>query len=198
MHKARSTKTTHTPEMKIPSTRRTTFQLITEAELDVVLHELSSGTAPGDDEIHCEELKRLGRVSGRCILRLFNYSLRTGQAPAKWRQGIIVPLLKPSKPVSSMASFRPVTLTSTLGKLMERIVAHRVRDCIEDKLQPQRAGFGPTRSTPDTPMQVAALCGEGRVARKRRLRSLTMRVPSIQLITIALSRDFNPSGLGGI
>ncbi|KAH8608455.1 putative Reverse transcriptase (RNA dependent DNA polymerase) [Trypanosoma vivax] len=53
-----------------------------------------------------------------------------------------------------MASFRPVTLTSTLRKLMECIVARRVRDCIEDKLQPQRAVFRPARSTLDTPMLV--------------------------------------------
>ncbi|CCD20356.1 retrotransposon hot spot protein, putative [Trypanosoma vivax Y486] len=55
-----------------------------------------------------------------------------------------------------MASFRPVTLTSTLCKLMERIVARRVRDCIEDKLRPQQAGFRPPRSTLDTLMQVAS------------------------------------------
>ncbi|KAH8619540.1 hypothetical protein ERJ75_000154900 [Trypanosoma vivax] len=63
MYMARSTKAPHAPEMKIPSTRRCTFQPITEAELDVALRELSSGTAPGEDEIHCEELKQLGRVS---------------------------------------------------------------------------------------------------------------------------------------
>ncbi|KAG8341384.1 hypothetical protein TRVL_07787 [Trypanosoma vivax] len=156
MRMTRSTKAQHATEMKIPSTRRSTFEPNDEAELDVALRELSSGTAPGDDEIHCEELKQLGRASRRCILRLFNYSLRTGQVPAKWRHGIIVPLLKPKKPASSMASFRPVTLTSTLCKLMERIVARRVRNCIEDKLQPQRGGFRPARSTLDTLMQVTS------------------------------------------
>ncbi|KAG8339342.1 hypothetical protein TRVL_09829 [Trypanosoma vivax] len=139
----RSTKAPHAPEMKIPSTRHSTFRSIIEAELDVALRELSSGTAPADDEIHMEELKQLGRVSRRCILRLFNYSLRTGHVPAKWRHGIIVPLLKPNKPANSMASFRPATLTSTLCKLMERVAPRRVRDCIEDKPHPQQPGFRP-------------------------------------------------------
>ncbi|KAH8610731.1 putative Reverse transcriptase (RNA dependent DNA polymerase) [Trypanosoma vivax] len=88
------------------------------------------------------------------MLRLSNYSLRTGQVPVKWRHGIIVTLLKPRKSANSMASFRPATLTSTLCKLMEHIVVGRVRDCIEDKLQPQQAGFRPARSTLDTLMQV--------------------------------------------
>ncbi|CCD18584.1 putative Reverse transcriptase (RNA dependent DNA polymerase) RNase H [Trypanosoma vivax] len=156
MHMARSTKTTHAPEMKIPSTRRSTFQPITEAQLDVALRELSSGTAPGDNGIHFEELKQLGRVSRRCILRLFNCSLRAGQAPGKWRHGIVVPVLKPKKPANSIASFRPVTLTSTLCKLMERIVARRVRDCIGDKMKPRQAGIRPVRSTLDALMQVTS------------------------------------------
>ncbi|KAH8603223.1 hypothetical protein ERJ75_001842400 [Trypanosoma vivax] len=83
MHMTRSTKAPQAPEMKIPSTRRSTFQPITEAELDVALRELSSGTAPGDDEIHCEELKQLGRETKKCVVRLFNSSLLKGQAPAK-------------------------------------------------------------------------------------------------------------------
>ncbi|KAG8339195.1 hypothetical protein TRVL_09976 [Trypanosoma vivax] len=55
-----------------------------------------------------------------------------------------------------MASFRPVTLMSTLCRLMERIVARRVRDCNEDKLHPQRAVFRPARSTLDTLLQVTS------------------------------------------
>ncbi|KAH8609949.1 putative Reverse transcriptase (RNA dependent DNA polymerase) [Trypanosoma vivax] len=117
------------------------------------MRELSSGSVPGDVEIHCEEPKRLGRVSRRCILRLFNHSLCAGPASAKWRQGIIVPLPKPNEPASGMASFRPVTLTSTLRKPTERIVARLVKDSIEDKLQPQQAGFRPARLTLDTLMQ---------------------------------------------
>ncbi|KAH8609191.1 hypothetical protein ERJ75_001228200 [Trypanosoma vivax] len=115
MHMARPTKAPHGPEMKIHGTRRSTFRPITEAELGVVLRELSSGTAPGDDEIHCEELKQLGRLSRRCILRLFNYSLCTGQVPDKWRHGIIVPLPKPNMPASSMVSFRPVMLRAVVS-----------------------------------------------------------------------------------
>ncbi|KAG8340250.1 hypothetical protein TRVL_08923 [Trypanosoma vivax] len=171
MYMARSTKAPHAPEMKIRSARRTTFRHIAEEDLDVALRELSSGTVPGDDEIHCEELRHRGKAAMKCVLRLFGCSWPTGQVPAKWRHGIIVSLLKQNKPASSMASFLPVTLTSTLCKLMERIAARRVRDCIEAKLQSQQFG-------------------EGRAQRRRRLRSLTIRVLSIQLIAAALSRSF--------
>ncbi|KAH8611715.1 putative Reverse transcriptase (RNA dependent DNA polymerase) [Trypanosoma vivax] len=55
-----------------------------------------------------------------------------------------------------MASFRPVTLMRTLCKLMERVVARRVRDFNNDKLQPQQEGFRPARSTLDALMQVTS------------------------------------------
>ncbi|KAH8616335.1 putative Reverse transcriptase (RNA dependent DNA polymerase) [Trypanosoma vivax] len=197
MRMTRSTKAPHAPEMKIPGTRHSTFQHITEAELDVALRELSSGTVPGDDKNHCEELEQLGKVSRRCMLRLFNCSLRIGQVPAKWRHGIIVPLLKPNMSASSMASFRPATHTSALCKLMERIVARRVSDCIEDKLQPQQAGFRPARSTLDTLVQVTSAVRR-RTVRRRRPRSLTVRVPSIQSIMAALSKSFCPLAWRGI
>ncbi|KAG8344882.1 hypothetical protein TRVL_04294 [Trypanosoma vivax] len=156
VYMARSTKAPFAPEMKIPRTRQCTFQPVTEAELDVALRELSSGTAPGDNEIHCEELEQLGSASRRSILRPFNYSFRTGKVLGKWRHGIIVPLLKPNKPANNMASFRPVTLTSTLRKLMERIVECRVKDCAEERVQTQQAWFVPTRSAPDTLTQVTS------------------------------------------
>ncbi|KAH8603647.1 hypothetical protein ERJ75_001801400 [Trypanosoma vivax] len=134
-----------------------------------------------------EELEQLGRETKKCVVRLFNCSLRAGQVPAKWGHGIIVPLLKPSKPASSMASFRPVTLTSTLRKLMERIVARRVRDCIEDKLQPQRAGFRLARLTPDTPMLVTRAVRRRKGGEKRAPVFIDYaRVPSILLIAAAL------------
>ncbi|KAG8342910.1 hypothetical protein TRVL_06261 [Trypanosoma vivax] len=53
-------------------------------------------------------------------------------------------------------------LTRTLCRLMERIVARRVRNCNEDKLQPQQAGFGRARSTLDTLTQAT-----GAVRRRR-------------------------------
>ncbi|CCD17957.1 hypothetical protein, conserved in T. vivax, (fragment), partial [Trypanosoma vivax Y486] len=133
MYMVRSTKAPHAPEMKVPSTRQCTFQPVTEAEMDVALREPFSGMVQGDDEIHCGELKQPGRVSRRCILRLLNCGLRAGHTPPERSHGFKVSVLKPNMPASSMASFRPVTLTSTLCKLMERIVARRVRGCIEDK-----------------------------------------------------------------
>ena len=60
-----------------------------------------------------------------------------------------MPLLKPKKPASDPTSFRPVTLTSNLCKLLERTISRRLSDHLESELQPQQFGFRPHRSTTD-------------------------------------------------
>ncbi|KEG07383.1 Tbingi protein [Trypanosoma grayi] len=89
----------------------------------------------------------LGKCAKHAVLTLFNKSLRTGIVPQSWRHGVIIPLLKPGKKATELASYRPVTLTSCLCKLMERIVAARIRDAIESKPTPQQSGFRPSHST---------------------------------------------------
>ncbi|KAG8339193.1 hypothetical protein TRVL_09980 [Trypanosoma vivax] len=127
-----------------------------------------------------------------------NCSLRTGQALAKRRHGIIVPLLRPNKPANSMSSFRPVTLTSTLRKLMERIVARCVRDRIEDKKRPQQPRFRPARSTQDTLMQVTSAVRQRKDGENCVPVFTDCTLPSIPWITAALSRSYCTLALRGI
>ncbi|KAG8341979.1 hypothetical protein TRVL_07192 [Trypanosoma vivax] len=72
---ARPTKAPFAPDMKIPSTRRGASRPITEAELDAALLELSSGMAPGVDEVRFEELKQIGGATKKCVLRPFSCSM---------------------------------------------------------------------------------------------------------------------------
>lgn len=124
------------------------------AELEAGLYDLSQGTAAGNGNIYCESRRKLSMLGKRKVLQLFFMCYRSGHIPEEWRKGSIISLLKPNKPASDLSSFREVTLTSTLCKLMERLVARRLRDEIETKLQPQHARFRPNRSTADALVQI--------------------------------------------
>ncbi|KAH8614540.1 hypothetical protein ERJ75_000676600 [Trypanosoma vivax] len=84
MYVARATKAPHAPEMKIPSNRRSTFQPITEGELDVALRELSSGTAPGDNKNHCEEPRQGGKEVRAATVQL-EFAHRAGASQVEAR-----------------------------------------------------------------------------------------------------------------
>ena len=62
---------------------------------------------------------------------LFECSFRVYAVPQVWRLGVIVQLLKAGKDPSSMGFYRPVCLTSCLGKWLERVLGNRIRWCLE-------------------------------------------------------------------
>ena len=60
-------------------------------------------------------------------------------------------LHKPGKPKSEITSYRPLSLTSPLGKILEKIITNRVKDwCNEnDIINKQQNGFRSKRNTND-------------------------------------------------
>jgi hypothetical protein len=57
--------------------------------------------------------------------------------------------LKPGKPADKATFYRPISLTSCLGKLFERLLTHRLNWFVETKnlLGPEQAGFRKSRCT---------------------------------------------------
>jgi hypothetical protein len=73
------------------------------------------------------------------LLSVMNKSLVGGIVHLSWRQGTIIPLLKPQKPATELSNYRPITLTSTLCKLMKRVLAERLVKQVP--LSDTQAGF---------------------------------------------------------
>ena len=71
-------------------------------------------------------LKELGPLALREFLAICNLSLRSAESPQWWRDAIIIPLLKAAKPPSDLASYRPVSLTSFIAKIIEGMIAERL------------------------------------------------------------------------
>ena len=92
-------------------------------------------------------LRSLPLLSLEGILPLFNQSWSSGVVPHSWRRAIVVPIPKKGKP----SSYRPISLTSTLCKLLERVIATRFRWFLEIKnmLNQYQAGFRKGRGCMD-------------------------------------------------
>ena len=63
-------------------------------------------------------LKALGPLALQELLSIFNSSFSLAHCPQIWRVATIIPLLKAGKSPSEVASFRPISLTSTVVKLL--------------------------------------------------------------------------------
>ena len=106
-------------------------------------------------------------------MRLFNRIWDSGQLPAVWKQAIIVPILKPGKNPSDPSSYRPIALTSHLGKIMERIVTERLTYFLESKalLSPYQSGFRKGRNTMDS-----VLCLESDIKKAQACKEVVVAV----------------------
>ena len=106
--------------------------MIVEINLDLKMSELSKAlkkcknTAPGKDMLSYEMFRNLSSLGKEFLLRFFNIIWQKGLVPCSWRHGIVVPILKPNKSRCDPVSYRPITLTSNLCKLMERIITSRL------------------------------------------------------------------------
>ncbi|KAL3702658.1 hypothetical protein TMatcc_011237 [Talaromyces marneffei ATCC 18224] len=59
-------------------------------------------------------------------------SLQDSELPSQWRNAKIIPLKKPAKDNYSLAkSWRPISLLSTLGKILEAVITERIFYAVE-------------------------------------------------------------------
>ena len=120
-------------------------------ELSTVICNLSSSTASSPDQIAYPLLKHLPEQAQLLLLSLFNRSWSSHTFPFGWKPTIIIPIYKPGKPTSSPSSFCPISLTSCISKLFERLILSRLTFHLESNhlLSTCQAGFRPGRSSLD-------------------------------------------------
>ena len=102
----------------------------------------------GPDGVHPRLLKELSNHLCEPLARLFNNSLAVGELSKEWKQGRISAIFKKGNRKNA-GNYRPVSLTSIIGKCMEQCVKdHIVNHMIRNKLfSTQQFGFIKSRST---------------------------------------------------
>ena len=121
------------------------------AELNHAISKVKKGRASGEDGVLYEFLAHLGPVGLGQLLALYNRSWEEGLLPAAWTHAIIHPIPKGKKDRSLPSSYRPISLTSCLVKLMEKMVSRRLSWCLEhfDLVSENQFGFRPGKRSSD-------------------------------------------------
>ena len=70
-------------------------------------------------------LKRIADVQAPRLSVVYRRLLRLGSFPACWRQANVTPILK-GPLSSSVANYRPISITPVLSKVFERLVSVRL------------------------------------------------------------------------
>ena len=77
--------------------------------------------AIGPDGMSNIHLKHLGDSAINYLTSIFNRSMADGEIPQRWKNSIVVPLLKPGKTPDESSSYRPVSLLCPAIKILEKL-----------------------------------------------------------------------------
>ena len=123
---------------------------ITEAEVQQEVRALRPNKASGIDGIHTRFLLHGGPVVVTTLTLLLNESWRRGDLYTLWRVAEISPVPK-SAQANTADKFRPISLLSVVGKVMEGIVAARISARAEREhwFLDLQGGFRPGRGSVD-------------------------------------------------
>jgi len=125
--------------------------LFTSNEIQSAISNLKN-SSPGEDDIHNLFLKNMSEDYVANYLKMFNKSWQEECVPNSWKVGLMIPILKPGKDSTLTSSYRPITMLSTVGKLLERMVCNRLEWVIENGnlISETQYGFRKGRSTCDS------------------------------------------------
>lgn len=85
-----------------------------------------NGKSVGEDSIGYPMLRRLPFTTKCTLLNIINRIWKDGVVPDQWKTGLVIPIPKPGKNHKEVDRYRPITLLSCVGKLIEHMVNRRL------------------------------------------------------------------------
>ena len=114
--------------------RTTIRQEVTEEDVQQALKEMAPNKAPGEDWLQTGFLKACGRPFRQAIASIAEDSFRLEHFPRCFRSTQVVVLRKPGKTLQQQrqaGAWRPISLLSCVGKVIEALIGDRLADKVE-------------------------------------------------------------------
>lgn len=113
--------------------------------------ESCSESAPGPDNIPYSMIRHMPTHTKFKLLHAYNRIWQTGIFPQAWKIAVIIPILKEGKQCQIPSSYRPISLTCCLSKILEKMVSIRLMWYLEvnDLLSENQVGCRRKRSAVD-------------------------------------------------
>ena len=105
--------------------------------------------APGPDNISNRIIKSFPQDTISLLTRIFNACVHISHFPSQWKLGKIISIPKPGKDCSIPTNYRPISLLSNMGKILECLILSKLNDFEEDNkiVIPNQFGFKKKHST---------------------------------------------------
>ena len=114
-------------------------------QISNILKDIDTNKSPGPDGITGTVLKKCSSSLSYPLSILFNISFASGQLPQDWKVANVVPVHKKGDK-TDIENYRPISLTSLVMKLMEKIVRDELYSKFQDLISDKQYGFLPNKS----------------------------------------------------
>lgn len=117
--------------------------LIDIATIKRFIKQLKPRKAPGIDGIDNRCIKALPNKGLKFITTIINACLRLSYFPRIWKESKVIPIKKPNKPSDNPGSYRPISLLTSLSKILEKAIQLKLIEFTEDNniLPAEQYGF---------------------------------------------------------
>ncbi|KAF1534966.1 hypothetical protein FQV19_0007934, partial [Eudyptula minor] len=138
---------TQSPELEDGDGEQNEAPIIQGEVVSNLLHHLDTHKSMGPDGIHPRVLRELAEVLTKPLSILYQQSWLSREVPVDWRIANVTPIYKKGRK-EDPGNYRPVSLTSVPGKVMEQIILSAITQHVEDNqgIRPSQHGFTRSRS----------------------------------------------------
>ena len=123
-------------------TGRMTPPAFQEEVVSDLLHHIDIHKSMGPDGIHPRALKELAGMLTKPLSIIYQQSWLSGEVLTDWKLANVTPIYKNGQK-DDPGNYRPVSLTSVLGKLMEQLILSTITQHMWDNqmIRPSQQGF---------------------------------------------------------
>ncbi|GAB0208120.1 mitochondrial enolase superfamily member 1 [Grus japonensis] len=135
------------PELEDRDREQNKPPMVQEEAVNDLLHHLDTHKSMGPDGIHPRVPRELAEEFAKPLSIFYQQSWLTGEVPDDWRLANVTPIYKKGWK-EDPGNYRPVSLTSVPGKIMERFILSVLTRQVQDNqgIRPSQHGFMKGRS----------------------------------------------------
>ena len=154
--------------------------LTTPEEVHKLLKNININKSQGPDNIPNIFYKTTADFLCQPLCNIFNLCIQSGIYPETWKESVIVPI--PKTTPTSKHEVRPISLLSTPGKILERLIIKPIKDKLENNFGTAQYGYKTSSSA-----VCALIAMQERIVRE--LDKTTTR--NVLLLTLDFSKAFD-------
>lgn len=118
-------------------------------EIMDIIKELKNRKAPGNDQITNEYIKNCPPIVINEIRKIANGIMVLNYFPSRWKTAKTIMIKKAGKPSKNPSSYRPISLLSSISKIVEKVIFNRLKDILDNEniIPNHQCGFRTNHST---------------------------------------------------